>query len=109
MEQVRRGMVAADSPPAGRVDPGIGLIAGLDEPFGYGSPVNEDVRCRLDRVIDIDQAGIGPYRAGVADLATGLTVKRSPVENDLDRLAGFGDVECAVRADDGEHAHARLD
>ena len=58
-----------------------------DEPLGDDAAVHEEVRSRLEGVVDVDQAGFGADRAVVADLPARLAVERGAVQNDLDRAA----------------------
>ena len=63
-------------------------IGGANEALGNHPAVHGDVRCRLDAVVDIDQAGLGPDRARVADLTAGFAVEGRAIEDDFDRLPG---------------------
>ena len=61
----------------------------------------------LTRVVDVDDAGFGADRAGVADLAARFAVERRAVEDDLDRLPGLGLLQRAVRTEQGRRSWRR--
>ncbi len=67
-----------------------------------------DIGCRLEGVIDVDDARVGADRAGVADLAARFAVERRAVQDDLDRLAGLRLLDRPVRPDEPQNPRLRL-
>ena len=90
VQEVRAGVVLADSFPSFPVDRQRRVLAELHGPRGHDAAVTVESGDRELRVPDFDRAGLGDDGPCVADLATGLGVERRAIEEDLDLAALFG-------------------
>ena len=90
MKKVRPGVIAADRLPALAVDRCGRLLAGLDRSFQKVAKVpcqTLDDRCRVQHA---DPTGRGRDRPGISNLAAGLRIEGSPIEEDFDQFGGIG-------------------
>jgi hypothetical protein len=53
VEKVSGGVIASNCLPPGGVDFRVDRLSGADEPFRHRSPVDEEIRRRFERVVDV--------------------------------------------------------
>jgi hypothetical protein len=103
VNEMRGGVVRAQARAPRMVDLELDRRADLHRTRGNHALVHEEAVGLLQRIGDIDREPLARNRARVAHLAAGLAVKRSLVDDQRNRLAGFGCVGFAAIA------HDRLD
>src|SRR5271157_3429443 len=79
LEDVGCGMVRRDGTSETRLDLEIHLITHTKDPLLHHSPVQDNVRKRLYRVLHFDFVSVAAYDAVVPHLAAGLAIERRPV------------------------------
>jgi hypothetical protein len=110
VQQVGRRMVRPQAGAPGAVDPELHRVAQRELALHHLADVDVEVAKVLLGVVDAHLAAAGGKGdAAVAHLAAGLAVERGLVDQQLDRLAGFGHFHGRAVDDDGpDLALARL-
>lgn len=94
VHHVGRGMRAGDGTASVKVDVGVDFGADNQRAFGQAALVHDEVLDRLLHIVDFEHSTIvGKDLALIGELATGLRIERSAVENDFDggRTGDCGD------------------
>ncbi len=85
VHHVRGGVRAGDGATSVKVDVGVDFGADNQRAFGQAALVHDEVLDRLLHIVDFEHgAVVGQDLALVGELAAGLRVERSAVEDDLD-------------------------